>query len=210
MQLSIRYLSCLLQILACIACQVPINLYAQQNANDPAAITRQTVDEVMNDMRMNESVYASDRAILNAMVEQRLLPRFNFNVMTQLAVGRSWSQATPEQKSSLQNEFRTLLVRTYSNVLFTSRNETATIKSSNTTPQGDVTIAMEVSHATGEPVALAFRMRKDNADWKVIDFAVNGASLVVNYRTSFSSEISKSGIDGLIKSLAEKNRNNSE
>ncbi len=185
-------------------------LAAQTTTNDPVEITRQTVNDVMTEMKLNETVYSSDRNKLNAMVEQRLLPRFNFNVMTQLAVGRPWSQATPQQKSSLQNEFRNLLVRTYTNVLFGSRNETTVIRSQNSTTQGDVTIEMEVSSSTGEPVKLTLRMRRGQQDWKVIDVSVNGVSLIVNYRTTFSREISQSGLDGLIQSLIRKNRENSE
>ena len=183
-------------------------LSAQTPANDPAEITRQTVNEVMTDMKQNEAVYSNDNEKLNAMVQQRLLPRFNFNVMTQLAVGRSWMQATPEQKSALANEFRSLLVRTYTNVLFGSRNESTTIRSTDSTSQGDVSIGMEVSNPTGDPVTLTLRMRKDQADWKVIDVSVNGVSLIINYRTTFAREIQQSGVDGLIKSLVTKNRGN--
>ena len=183
-------------------------LSAQSPANDPTEITRQTVNEVMTDMKQNEGVYSNDNEKLNAMVQTRLLPRFNFNVMTQLAVGRSWMQATPEQKSALANEFRSLLVRTYTNVLFGSRNESTTIRSTESTSQGDVSIGMEVSNPTGDPVTLTLRMRKDQADWKVIDVSVNGVSLIINYRTTFAREIQQSGVDGLIKSLVTKNREN--
>ncbi len=183
-------------------------LSAQTIPNDPAEITRQTVNDVMTDMKQNEDVYSNDRGKLNAMVQERLLPRFNFNVMTQLAVGRSWAQASPEQKSALENEFRNLLVRTYTNVLFGSRNETTTIRSTDTSSQGDVSIGMEVSNPTGDPVNLNLRMRKHDADWKVIDVSVNGVSLIINYRTTFSREIQQSGVDGLIQSLVTKNREN--
>lgn len=177
---------------------------------DPVELTRQTVNEVMTDMKTNESVYSSDRASLDAMVQQRLVPRFNFTVMTQLAVGRPWAQATPEQKTTLENEFRALLTRTYTNVLFNSRNETTKLRSNNKTAQGDVTIELEVSSAKGEPLMLTFRMRQKDNEWKVIDVSVNGVSLIVNYRNSFAREINQSGIDGLIRSLQQKNRTNSE
>ena len=177
---------------------------------DPVELTRQTVNEVMTDMKTNESVYSSDRASLDKMVQERLVPRFNFTVMTQLAVGRPWTQATPEQKATLENEFRALLTRTYTNVLFNSRNETTTIRSNSKTAQGDVTIEMEVSNPKGEPMLLTFRMRENKGEWKVIDVSVNGVSLIVNYRNTFAREISQSGLDGLIKSLQQKNRTNSE
>lgn len=209
MRSKMNHFKIMIQLLACCSF-LSVVVHAQQNENDPAAITHQTVNDVITDMRANEALYSSDNSKLIAMVEQRLLPRFNFNVMTQLAVGRPWTQASNEQKAALQNEFRTLLVRTYSNVLFSKRNETTTIKSTNTTAQGDVNIDMEVSNTAGEPVKLALRMRADKGDWKVIDVTVGGVSLIVSYRTSFTSEISKSGIDGLVASLAEKNRKNME
>ena len=197
-------------ILLILACSVPVMLPAQDQMKDPLEITQMTVNDVMTDMQTNQAVYSTDRAKLNEMVQQRLLPRFNFEVMTQLAVGRPWMQATPAQKSELLNEFRTLLVRTYTNVLFSNRNQKTEIRSRNTTPQGDVSIEMEVSSATGDPVRLALRMRDKDGDWKVIDVSVDGVSLIVNYRTSFSREINQSGIDGLVKSLVDKNRQNLE
>jgi len=209
MRSKMKHFKIMVQLLFCCSL-LSFFVHAQQNENDPTAITHQTVNDVITDMRTNEALYSSDNTKLIAMVEQRLLPRFNFNVMTQLAVGRPWTQASAEQKTALQNEFRTLLVRTYSNVLFSKRNETTAIKSSNTTAQGDVNIDMEVSNSAGEPIKLALRMRADKGDWKVIDVTVGGVSLIVSYRTSFTSEISKSGIDGLVASLAEKNRKNME
>lgn len=209
MRSKMNHFKIMIQLLACCSF-LSVVVHAQQNENDPAAITHQTVNDVITDMRANEALYSSDNSKLIAMVEQRLLPRFNFNVMTQLAVARPWTQASNEQKAALQNEFRTLLVRTYSNVLFSKRNVTTTIKSTNTTAQGDVNIDMEVTSSAGAPVKLALRMRADKGDWKVIDVTVGGVSLIATYRTSFTSEISKSGIDGLVASLAEKNRKNME
>ncbi len=151
------------------------------------------------------------------MVEKQLLPRFNFDVMTQLAVGKYWSQATPEQKASLVKEFRTLLVRSYSNMLFSNinklyshRNEKASVDSHSMTPNGDAIVEMEFDSETSEPVLLVLRMRRDRDDWKVIDVSFSGISLIVNYRASFTREISRSGIDGMITSLINKNRENKE
>lgn len=212
--LTLQWLAVLISrvrgILLIMACSVPVMLPAQDQMKDPVEITQMTVNDVMTDMQTNQAVYSTDRAKLNEMVQQRLLPRFNFEVMTQLAVGRPWIQATPAQKSELLSEFRTLLVRTYTNVLFSSRDQKTAIRSRNTTPQGDVSIEMEVSSATGDPVKLALRMRDKDGDWKVIDVSVDGVSLIVNYRTSFSREINQSGVDGLIKTLADKNRQNLE
>jgi len=198
------------EILFIMTSTMPVLLIAQENLQDPAEIARMTVNDVMTDMQTNQAIYSADRSKLNEMVQQRLLPRFNFEVMTQLAVGRPWTQATPAQKAELLNEFRMLLVRTYTNVLFSNRNQKTAVRSQATTAQGDVTIELEVSSASGVPVRLTLRMRAKDGDWKVIDVSVDGVSLIVNYRTSFAREITQSGIDGLIKSLAAKNRQNLE
>lgn len=203
-------------ILACLLSSFAVTLVAQPAVTGPVEITRMTVDEVMTDMRSNEAVYTRDRAKLDAMVEKRLLPRFNFTVMTQLAMGKYWSQATPAQKDSLVKEFRTLLVRSYSNMLFSNiskiysnLDETASVGANSvTTPNGDATVEVEIERENNEPVLLVLRMRRDRQDWKVIDVSFNGVSLIVNYRASFVREISKSGIDGMIKSLINKNREN--
>jgi phospholipid transport system substrate-binding protein len=199
-------------MLVCLGCCFALPLTAQTDGIDPVAITRMTVDEIISDMRSNETLYTSDRTQLDAMVEKRLLPRFNFTVMTQLAVGKYWSQASTEQKASLVREFQTLLVRTYSNMLFSNikklysnRNETATVGTSTVTPNGDATVEVELDSQTSEPVSVVLRMRRDGADWKVIDVSFNGISLIVNYRASFVREIGLSGLDGMIASLTNKN-----
>lgn len=203
-------------ILACLCITLARPLTAQTDDIDPVAITRMTVDEIMADMRSNEELYTSDRVKLDAMVEKRLLPRFNFEVMTQLAVGKYWSQASPEQKALLTKEFRTLLVRTYSNMLFSNinklysnRNETATVGSSTVSPNGDAIVEVELDSQNSEPVTVVLRMRRDRTDWKVIDVSFSGISLIVNYRASFIREIGASGLDGMIASLARKNLANS-
>ena len=203
-------------LLFCVLVTIAGNLPAQTNTNDPVEITRMTVDEIIDDMRSNEAVYTSDRVQLDAMVERRLLPRFNFNVMTQLAVGKYWAQASPEQKNKLTDEFRTLLVRTYTNMLFSNinmvyenRNGTVSTGKSSMTPNGDAIVEVVVTRQSGEPLSLSLRMRRDREDWKVIDISADGISLIVNYRASFTREASLSGIDGLIKSLVDKNLANS-
>lgn len=174
------------------------------------------VNEVIDDMLRNEALYASDKRKLDEMVMRRLLPRFNFRVMTQLAAGRYWREASHEQKATLVNEFRTLLVRTYTNMLFNNIDKvysyldtSVAIGSSTTLPNGDATVGMKITGNTNEPISVTLRMRRDGEDWKVIDVSANGVSLVVTYRASFAREANLSGIEGLIKSLADRNRANS-
>lgn len=200
----------------CVLLYCPVLLFAQ-TAGNPAEISRQTIDEVVDDMLRNEAVYKADRDRLYGMVTRRLMPRFNFNAMTRLAMGRYWNQASPEQKTALVDEFRTLLVRTYTNVLFTNIDEVYSYRDANisvdtsaTMPNGDATVEVKIIGNSKKPVLVSLRMRRDGEDWKVIDVAANGVSLVVTYRTSFMREANLSGIEGLIKSLAGKNRANAD
>lgn len=187
---------------------------AAQSA-DPVAISRTTINEVVEDMLQNEAVYRADKSKLDAMVQRRLLPRFDFNSMTQLAVGQFWRQASPAQKKTLVDEFRKLLVRTYTNVLFSNidqvyayRDASFVVDSSRTMPNGDVVVEVKISGRGKDPVLISLRLRSKANDWKVIDVSANGVSLVVTYRTTFAREANQTGLDGLIKSLLDKNRSN--
>jgi phospholipid transport system substrate-binding protein len=205
LHLLVLYLCCCFSI---VAGAQPIN-------PGPDEITRMTVDEIMTDMRDNQVLYTANRADLDAMVEKRLIPRFNFKVMTQLAVGKYWQGASPEQKAALEQEFRILLVRTYSNLLFSNlnnlysnRNESASVHKSNIIKNGDAIVELVLDSDTSESASLVLRMRRNQEDWKVIDVSYNGISLIVSYRASFVREIGHSGLDGMIASLTTKNRAN--
>lgn len=210
-----RYFSPVNYLLFWLTVSVAGSLPAQNTASDPDEITRMTVDEIMDDMRRNEALYTRDHSQLDQMVEKRLLPLFNFNAMTQLAVGKFWLQANPEQKERLVREFRTLLVRTYTNMLFANldklysyRDARITTGSSRTLPNGDAIVDVKISNPGREPVLLAIRMRRDREEWKVIDVSANGVSMVVSYRAGFARQANQSGVEGLIKSLVDKNRAN--
>ncbi len=198
----VLYLCCCFSILA----------VAQPLKPGPDEITRLTVDEIMTDMRENQVLYTRNRAGLDAMVEKRLIPRFNFKVMTQLAVGKYWQSASAEQKAALEQEFRILLVRTYSNLLFSNlnklysnRNESASVHTTNIIKNGDAIVELVLDSDTSQSASLALRMRRHLEDWKVIDVSYNGISLIVSYRASFVREIGHSGLDGMIASLSTKN-----
>ncbi len=198
-----------------LGCCLSMVSVAQPIDPGPDEVTRMTVDEIMTDMRDNQVLYMRNRAELDAMVEKRLIPRFNFKVMTQLAVGKYWQGASPEQKSALEQEFRALLVRTYSNLLFSNlnelysnRNESASARTTNITKNGDAIVELVLDSDTSESASLGLRMRRHLEDWMVIDVSYNGISLVVSYRASFVREIGHSGLDGMIASLSTKNRTN--
>ncbi len=176
--------------------------------NAPDRLVDETVREVLEIISKDEGVKGGDKERIYDLVEDKILPHFNFARMTQLAMGKHWSQAEPEQKNELVEEFRTLLVRTYSNALSSYRDET--VKVSPVAALGDsvdITVRTLVVQGKGkQPVPIDYSMEKQSDDWKIYDVTVSGVSLVTNYRGSFNSQVRKGGIDGLIKTLADKNR----
>lgn len=140
-------------------------------------------------------------------VEARVLPNFDFSRMTALAVGRHWRVATPEQKAQLTDEFRTLLVRTYSSALTTYKAQAVDVKPLKVDDAAtDVTVLTEVAVANQQPVSINYSLRKTEQGWKVYDVIVAGVSLVTNYRGTFNETVQASGLDGLVKLLKEKNQ----
>ena len=167
----------------------------------PDAMIKATVDDVLAVMRQNK-----DPQSLRALAEQKVLPHFDFDRMTRLAVGRPWQSATPAQQEALVKNFRALLVNTYSSAI--SNGVTPADKVEVKAPQGsgDDTIVKTIAHRGGkDPIVVDYRVAKNAESWKVYDVLVEGVSLVQTYRGTFSAEIAKSGIDGLIKSLEQKN-----
>ena len=170
----------------------------------PDALVKSTVDEVMAVIKQNK-----DKQALRALAEQKVLPHFDFKRMTQLAVGAPWRQANPAQQQALENSFRTLLVNTYTNALSLSAtgNQTIEIKPAQVkADQNEVTVKTTVKDPGKPPISIDYRMAKAADGWKVFDVVVEDLSLVTTYRGTFASEVSRSGIDGLIKVLDEKNR----
>lgn len=170
----------------------------------PDALVKTTVADVLQIIKQNR-----DRRTLVDVAEKKVLPHFDFESMTRLAVGKAWREATPEQRKALQDNFRALLVNTYTTAL--SQQDTADPKFEvkpvqMAAGQKDVTVHSIVSQAGKQPVAIDYRMERKEDGWKVYDVIVENLSLVTNYRSTFASEISKGGIDGLIKSLQTKNK----
>jgi phospholipid transport system substrate-binding protein len=172
--------------------------YAQES---PEALVKQTADEVLTVIKQTK-----DQRKLIELAEQKVLPHFDFKQMTQLAVGRSWSQASAPQQEALERGFRTLLVRTYTASLSRSSADVKVdIKPSAAKPAADETIVRTVATEAGkQPVLIDYRMVKTANGWKVYDVVVENLSLVTTYRSQFQSEIARSGIDGLIKTLEAK------
>ena len=200
-----------------ICCKYLILLYfllfacAQAGAQigAPDALARSVTDEVLALIHADKEIQAGNQKKVLELVEAKVLPHFSFVSMTQLAMGRNWREANAEQQKRLIGEFRTLLVRTYTTALTQYKNQVVVYKpvrmAANDT---DVVVQSMVKQASGPPVAVDFNMEKTDHGWKVYNVKIEGISLVENYRNTFNTEIQRHGVDGLIKSLADKNRSN--
>ena len=170
----------------------------------PDALVRTTVEEVLVILQQNQ-----DRRALQDVAEKKVLPHFDFREMTQLAMGKSWRDATPAQQKSLENAFRTLLVRTYTTALADSSNAERKIevKPLQMKSGEDYTTVRTLVREPGRPpLSIDYRMTLTDKNWKVTDIVAENASLVINYRGTFAAEIRRGGIDGLIKALEDKNK----
>lgn len=173
----------------------------------PDALVKKISDEVIEIIKQDKDIRAGNQKKINELVDAKVLPHFNFGRMTALAVGRNWPKANAEQQKILTGEFRTLLVRTYSSALTTYKNQVIEFKPLRAAAgDADVTVKTQVKQPGTEPVSIDYSMEKTPGGWKVYDVVVGGVSLVTNYRETFNAEIRDGGVDGLIKSLAGKNR----
>ena len=160
-------------------------------AEAPDALVKRLSDEVLAEIKSDKDLQNGSVQRLNALVDRKVMPYVNFERMTALAVGRNWRNASPEQRQQLMAEFRTLLVRTYAGALSAVSDQAVRMKPFRASPQ--------------EPVQLDYRLQKVNSDWKIYDVNVLGVWLVETYRNQFAQEVGNGGIDGLIRSLNEKN-----
>lgn len=169
----------------------------------PDALVKSVSEDVLSTIRTTK-----DKRLLREAAEQKVLPHFDFRRMTQLAVGKYWREATPAQQKALEESFRTLLVNTYTTSLNVAAigKETVEIKPSDAKGGDDVVVRTIVRSPNRQPIAVDYRMSKGADGWKVYDVIVENLSLVTNYRSSFASEIQRSGIDGLVRALETKNR----
>ena len=174
----------------------------------PDVLVKTVTNEVLDIVRKDKDIQSGNTKKAIDLVDAKVLPHFNFTRMTQLALARDWRQANPAQQKILTDEFRLLLVRTYSKALTEYKNQTIdfkpfTMKAGET----DVRVRTEIKQSgAGKNIELDYYLEKSGAGWKVYDIEVGGISLVTNYRDSFASEVRNNGIDGLIKSLQAKNK----
>ncbi|MBK7425185.1 MAG: ABC transporter substrate-binding protein [Propionivibrio sp.] len=172
----------------------------------PDALIKKVTEDVLTIVRQDKDIQNGNTKKAIDLVETKVLPIFDFQRMTALAMGKDWNKATPEQKKRLSEEFKTLLVRTYSNALTGYRDQMVRYKPSKM-QSGDteVLVRTEVLKPGNKPIALDYALEKQADGWKVFDVIVAGVSLVTNYRDTFNQEVRANGIDGLIKMLVTKN-----
>jgi len=174
----------------------------------PDVLIKDTVREVLDIVRADKDLRAGNQKKMLELVDAKVLPHFNFERMTKLAVGKGWRTATPEQKQALQSEFRILLVRTYTKAFTSYRDQIIEVKpvklDAATT---EVTVKTEIiKPGSQQPILVDYDLEKMPNGWKVYDLTVEGVSLVTSYRGTFADQIQQSGIDGLIKTLVDKNK----
>ncbi|MEQ1590666.1 MAG: ABC transporter substrate-binding protein [Gallionella sp.] len=174
----------------------------------PDALIKSTVQDVTTIIKHDQEIQAGNQKKIVALVDSKVLPNFDFTRMTQLAVGKYWRTATPEQKQLLTSEFRNMLVRTYTKVFTVYRDQAIEVKPLKMAADATEATVQTVISKPGTPaVSVNYEMKKSADGWKAFDIVIEGASMVMSYRGTFASEIQANGIDGLIKSLAAKNAN---
>jgi phospholipid transport system substrate-binding protein len=183
---------------------VPLFTVAQQMG--PEELVKKITDDVMNAIKSDKQLAAGDRQKALKLAEEKILPHVDFEEATRLAVGRSWNQASPEQRKQLVDEFRRMLVRTYSTAVSAYEGQTMKVLPVRMKPDDtEVTVRNQYIRPGAKPVALDYSMRKTDGGWKIFDIVVEGVSLVLTYRSEFDAVVKQQGIDGLIKQLAGKN-----
>ena len=202
---KLRNLLFLLCFFGCTAMQ------AQAQTVAPDVLARSVTDEVIAIIRADKDIQAGNQKKVVELVEGKVAPHFAFATMTQLAMGRNWRQANAEQQKRLIAEFHTLLVRTYTTAFVQYRDQQVDYKPLRMAAgDTDVVVQSLIRQTSGQPVAVDYSMEKTDSGWKVYNVKIEGISLIENYRNTFNTEIQKSGVDGLIKALAEKNRSNAQ
>jgi phospholipid transport system substrate-binding protein len=178
-----------------------------QEVGAPDQLVRNITQEVISVVRQDKDIQSGNTRKISELVDSKVLPHFNFQRMTQLAVAVNWRKASPEQQKALTQEFRTLLVRTYSSALSSYRDQAIEVKPLRARPEDtEVTVRSEVKQRGAQAVTIDYDMEKTAGGWKVFDVKVGGVSLITTYKEEFSNQVRDAGLDGLIKTLAGKNR----
>ena len=175
--------------------------------DSPDGLIKKVTEDVLTIVRQDKDIQSGNTKKAIELVEAKVLPNFNFQHMTALAMGKDWNKASSEQKKRLTEEFKTLLVRTYSNALTGYRDQTIRYKPTKMQPgDDDVVVRTEVVQPGSKAIQLDYSMEKLADGWKVYDVVVAGVSLVTNYRDTFNQEVRANGVDGLLQMLVNKNK----
>ena len=182
-----------------------VNVAAQEAG--PEQLVQKVTEDVLAGIKSDKQLAAGDRQKALKLAEEKVLPHIDFEHAVRLAVGRAWRHATPEQKKQLSTEFRKMLVRIYSNAMEPYQGQTLKVLPSRAGKQDpeDTTVRAQFVRAGGQPLPLEFHARKTDSGWKISDIAVEGVSLVLTYRSEFDAVVKQQGVDGMIKTLAQKN-----
>jgi phospholipid transport system substrate-binding protein len=188
-----------------LAALVGSRAHAQEEA--PDALIKRVSQEVLDSIRNDKSLQAGDDRQVQALVENKILPYTNFRRTTSIAVGRYWREATPEQQQKLIDEFRNLLIHTYAGALSQVKDQRLDVRPLRANPSDlEVEVQSQVIQPRAQPIQLDYRLEKTGEGWKIYDINILGAWLTATYKPTFAAEVNRSGIDGLIRMLAEKNR----
>lgn len=181
---------------------------AQAQSTAPDVLVKTLTDEVTAALKKDKDIQAGDAKKVADLIETKIVPHFDFTRMARIAMARNWRSATPDQQKQLASEFKTLLVRTYSSALVNYKEHQIEYKPLRAKPEdSEVTVKSDVKPSgSTQPVTIDYEMEKTDNGWKIYDVKVDGVSLVTTYRDTFATEVRERGIDGLIKSLAAKNR----
>ncbi len=172
----------------------------------PDVLVKQTADDVLAIVKNDKEIQAGNQQRLFAVVEEKILPNFDFDRVCRMVLGKNWKSATPEQQALFQKEFRSLLLRTYATALGKYRDQVIEYRPMQTdSSEKNVTVKTQIIQKGGQPIAVDYSLVKGPTGWKVYDIIIESVSLVTNYRSQFSSEIRQNGLDSLNKKLADKN-----
>lgn len=173
----------------------------------PDQLVKKTADDVIEVIENDKDIQAGNQQKIFALAEEKILPNFDFEKVSRLVLGKNWTNATPEQKTAFQAEFKTLLLRTYATALSKYKNQTIEYKPFRMEAGAEsATVKTAIQQPGGDPISVDYSLGKKADDWKVFDIVIEGVSLVTNYRSQFAQEIRQNGLDSLTKKLADKNK----
>lgn len=176
-------------------------------AMTPDQLVKKTADDVIEVIKSDKDIQAGNQQKIFALAEEKILPNFDFEKVSRLVLGKNWTNASPEQKTAFQAEFKTLLLRTYATALSKYKNQVIEYKPFRMESGAEsATVKTAIQQPGGDPIAVDYTLGKKGDDWKVYDIVIEGVSLVTNYRSQFAQEIRQNGLDSLTKKLAEKNK----